>query len=336
MFLSFIVPVYNTAPYLRACLNTLLDQDLPETDYEILCIDDGSSDDSPEILLEYAAEHPNLRVLRQANSGVSAARNNGIDSAVGDYIWFVDSDDLIARNVLSWLRKTAEQESCDRIAFNYYEFQDSFTPEEQAAYEAGTLDAKPRYKDANVVTGILRRQIIAEHGLRFQPSSYGEDCLFAFEFLTHVKKQIVSERSLYYYRIHSHSASTTQTPEANRKRYEAGRTNVRVLQAYLEGKRGPIPNRQHCADLFMSTLWSTIWHISMMPRKQAKAALGELKREGLFPRKRPKECTLDRSYMTSRTSLYGKLFDFLYIHQASRLGYRAIRFLNLIRTALKR
>ena len=91
MFLSFIVPVYNTEQYLLECLDSLLLQDLPLTDYEIICIDDGSTDHSADILRKYCeAKRTNIKVITQQNAGVSASRNQGLNNAKGDYVWFVD------------------------------------------------------------------------------------------------------------------------------------------------------------------------------------------------------------------------------------------------------
>jgi len=90
---SVIVPVYNAQLFLRACLDSLLRQEL--TSYEILCINDGSTDASGEILNEYACKYPQVRHIYQENAGVSAARNAGLKAAHGAYIGFVDADDWI-------------------------------------------------------------------------------------------------------------------------------------------------------------------------------------------------------------------------------------------------
>jgi glycosyltransferase involved in cell wall biosynthesis len=91
---SVIIPVYNTAPYLRRCLDSVCGQTL--RDIEIICVNDGSTDGSPEILREYAAQDARVRVIDFAgNKGVSIARNTGMDAARGEYIGFVDSDDYI-------------------------------------------------------------------------------------------------------------------------------------------------------------------------------------------------------------------------------------------------
>lgn len=91
-FFSIIIPVYNVAPYLRECLDSVLAQTF--TDWEAICVDDGSTDGSGAILDEYAAKDSRFRVFHQPNAGVSAARNRGLDEAKGEWICFLDADDL--------------------------------------------------------------------------------------------------------------------------------------------------------------------------------------------------------------------------------------------------
>jgi len=131
--LSFIIPVYNVAPYLRKCVDSLLAQDYD--DYEIILVDDGSTDDSPQICDEYAASSLSaagtspfseadhsiipIRVIHQANAGLSAARNAGIKCAEGKYLCFVDSDDYWEENVLGGLMAQVERENLDVLRFDY-------------------------------------------------------------------------------------------------------------------------------------------------------------------------------------------------------------------------
>ena len=119
MRLSFIVPVYNVAPYLRKCVDSLLAQDIPSSEYEIILVDDGSPDECPQICDEYAVAHSNIRVIHQENGGLSAARNVGIKEVKGEYICFVDSDDYWEANVLAELLEKVELEDLDVLRFNY-------------------------------------------------------------------------------------------------------------------------------------------------------------------------------------------------------------------------
>jgi glycosyltransferase involved in cell wall biosynthesis len=131
--LSIIVPVYNVAPYLRKCVDSLLAQDI--SDYEIILVDDGSTDESGIICDEYAtsslstagtspfseADHSiiPIRVIHQENGGLSAARNSGVKIANGDYLMFVDSDDYIEPNVLGKLMAQVERDDLDVLRFDY-------------------------------------------------------------------------------------------------------------------------------------------------------------------------------------------------------------------------
>lgn len=117
--LSVIVPIYAVEQYLRKCVDSLLAQDLPSVDYEIILVDDGSPDGCPQICDEYAATHENIRVIHQKNGGLSAARNTGINAANGEYVCFVDSDDYWEPNVLKALMAQIERENLDVLRFDY-------------------------------------------------------------------------------------------------------------------------------------------------------------------------------------------------------------------------
>ena len=99
-FFTIIIPVYNVAPYLRECLDSVRGQSF--ADWECICVDDGSTDDSGAILDEYAESDRRFQILHQINAGVSAARNAALDIAKGKWIWFVDGDDAIHRHALEW------------------------------------------------------------------------------------------------------------------------------------------------------------------------------------------------------------------------------------------
>ena len=131
MKLSIIVPIYNVAPYLRKCVDSLLAQDI--SDYEIILVDDGSPDECPQICDQYARQYSNIKVVHQTNVGLSAARNSGIAVAQGDYIFFVDSDDYIQPNVLGELFAQIERDNLDVLRFRYQNVRENgeaFVPHE--------------------------------------------------------------------------------------------------------------------------------------------------------------------------------------------------------------
>ena len=115
--LSIIVPIYNVEAYLRKCVDSVLNQDYE--DYEIILVDDGSTDACPQICEEYAANNAHIRVIHQPNAGLSAARNTGSRASRGEYIMFVDSDDYIEPNVLGVLMAQVERDNLDVLRFDY-------------------------------------------------------------------------------------------------------------------------------------------------------------------------------------------------------------------------
>lgn len=119
MILSIIVPIYNVEHYLPKCIDSLLNQDLPVNEYEIILVDDGSSDRCGAICDEYASKYGHIRVIHRENGGLSAARNSGIEIAHGKYIQFVDSDDYLESNVLNALVEKMEEDNLDVLRFNY-------------------------------------------------------------------------------------------------------------------------------------------------------------------------------------------------------------------------
>lgn len=117
--LSIIVPIYGVEQYLRKCVDSLLNQDIPSSEYEIILVDDGGHDKCPLICDSYAAKCENVRVVHRKNGGLSAARNSGIEVAHGDYVMFVDSDDYIEPNVLGKLMEQVERGDLDVLRYNY-------------------------------------------------------------------------------------------------------------------------------------------------------------------------------------------------------------------------
>ncbi|WP_159020231.1 glycosyltransferase [Algibacter sp. L3A6] len=117
MKLSIIVPVYNVQDYLKKCLDSLFNQDIETNEYEVITVNDGSTDNSLIILKELKDIYPSIKIFTQKNQGLSGARNTGIEKASGDYILFVDSDDYILKNSLKLIVDIAEERNLDILEF---------------------------------------------------------------------------------------------------------------------------------------------------------------------------------------------------------------------------
>lgn len=319
MFLSFIVPVYNAEQYLAECLQSLLEQDIPKEDYEILCVNDGSKDNSLKILREFEGRYANVVVIDKQNSGVATARNIGLDAAQGEYVWFVDADDFLKANMLSALRGKALETNCDLLTVGGYLFTDAFTEMERAAFSQKKLPINVPWYDAVVWRNVFRRGFLQEHGLcfRYPDLTNGEDGLFMYEVTLFSPKRAEIEEVLYFYREHSGSAETAVSLENRRKKLRSYIRITKILQEYYQSGR----TDARTVNKLMSFLWFSLYEIAHLPIKESRNALYELKQAGLFPYQRPPQCTLTRSYMTSRTDFLGKAVDKVYLNLHTRWGF---------------
>ena len=220
--LSIIVPVYNAERWLRRCVDSLLNQDLPREDYEIILVDDGSADGSALICDEYQATNVGLvRVIHQPNSGVSMARNAALDAAVGDYVMFVDADDYIERNCL---KEVVEKARCSNLDILFYRHRviteqserivDSvplgITAEDISTGECYMLNGG---NTGSIWRGLYRRDVIEKLKLRFYPNITHQDVLFNFQILPFVERIAFSDVLVYNYVYEGESLTRTKSVE---------------------------------------------------------------------------------------------------------------------------
>ena len=319
MFLSIIVPVYNAQHYLQECLHSLLTQDIPETDYEVICINDGSTDDSSKILAQFAAEHSNLLIIDQENSGVVTARNVGLSHARGDYIWFVDADDLIAVNVLARLRGVIAEADCDRLVVDGYQFEQVLTSQQQALARQGNLPDNVPGPDAVVWRSLIRRSFLLRHGVNFRHPelTHGEDGQFMYELSMESPQCLEIGDTVYFYRIRPGSAETADSAQAQARKL---RSHIAVSSIMLDCYQS---NKSHTgtANRLMNVLWNCLYDAARLPLRDTRRVLSTLKHCGLFPFRRPKSCTLTHSYVVSGDGFVEKVFDWAYTHMHTRPGF---------------
>ena len=205
---SIIVPVYNVERYLRQCLDSVRAQTL--SDFEAILVDDGSTDGSGLIAQEYAARDSRFRVISQENAGLSAARNAGLDSAAGEYVAFLDSDDWIEPDMMAKTVAAADRTGAQIVIFDYWLYHDTTgklgTYRDQEIYArldgtAFTLEERPEMAQfIGVWDRIFRRDFIEEHGFRYPVGRIYEDVTFCVETEVAAKRIALLADHLYYYR----------------------------------------------------------------------------------------------------------------------------------------
>lgn len=221
--ISLIIPVYNNEIWLPACLNSLLSQTLREI--EILCIDDGSTDSSHDILEQYAQKDTRIVIFTQPNAGASSARNKGLEMAKGQYIGFVDSDDLIHPAFCEKLWNMAENAKADMV---FCDFTISGGMEKNFPIDTPSSSAPPEVFEGIptlfsrfpivIWNRIIRRSLLSRYQIHFDCElSYAED--FCFHYMTMPFCALLAHvhEKLYYYR--QRSGSLMHSRELYRENY---------------------------------------------------------------------------------------------------------------------
>lgn len=208
---SVIVPVYNIETYLNTCVDSILAQSYPF--FELLLIDDGSSDASPEICDRYAESDQRVIVIHKQNAGPSAARNTGIEKAKGDFIVFVDSDDLIQEQMLEKMVYAVTKYQTDLAMCGYERFRNDWEQKfrispyslviMQSILELASVYLKPATNmfGVSIWAKLYRTKIIRDNHIRFREDiNYEEDCLFNLDYFRHVTTTAVLRDYFYFYR----------------------------------------------------------------------------------------------------------------------------------------
>ena len=222
--ISVIIPVYNVEKYLRECLDSVLAQTY--ANFEVILVDDGSTDSSGAICDEYAARDDRFRVIHKENGGLSVARNTGMADAKGEFVYFLDSDDLIEPDALESLISSIEHAKADFVFFEAESFRDDGCAAKQGYLrdrDHGTLDGMAAFESlamdkdfkSAVPTYFWKKRFLAENKLSFYPGILYEDLLFSFE--AFCKAQTVSHchRTLYKRRIREGSIVTSKPGKKN-------------------------------------------------------------------------------------------------------------------------
>lgn len=203
MKLSIIIPVYNVAPYIAKCLESVYLQDVDKGDYEIIIVNDGSTDNSLSIVRKTIADWENVKLINQANGGLSCARNSGLDCAIGDYVWFIDSDDWIESDSLRRILGQLNDLDIMMLEFSNVihsvKYPNSYRIEHSGVLYKGIDILKQRNPQCAVQFYILNRAFLNLHHLKFKVGIYHEDSLFTPIALYYAQKIVFDDIPVYCY-----------------------------------------------------------------------------------------------------------------------------------------
>ncbi len=210
--ISVIVPIYNGEQFIQKCIDSVLSQTFG--DLELIIVDDGSTDNCPQICDEYAKKDSRVIVIHGTNKGVSVARNIGLAAASGKYVAFCDGDDYFKENLLERTYKTAVEQQSDVVSFNLQRMskEDTLIEEGSKEPEIIDLDEETRFdmlykvvtwqtKGWQACRSIFKRQIIEDHHIQFCDTcgNFAEDLGFTLEYLLYATRIIFIDEYLYYY-----------------------------------------------------------------------------------------------------------------------------------------
>lgn len=312
--LSIIVPIYGVEKYLRKCVDSLLAQDMPSSEYEVILVDDGSPDGCPQICDSYATEHENIRVIHRKNGGLSAARNSGIDVAKGKYIMFVDSDDYIESNVLGGLMAQVVREQLDVLRFNYRnvnEHYEEFHPNKDSKRDvdfSGSVVDGELFLNERLGPGcyawqfIIKRSLLVKNeGIKelkseclFTPGIYFEDTEWTPRMLLRAKRVASTPMVVYNYLWRSGSITLPTDPIKRKKVLEDKIKLIRGFQEQSKFVKDPI----WFIWMTSSTAMGVLGMLAKMSSAERKPYLQELKSLRVFPLMTKKEKMLSHRIKT--------------------------------------
>lgn len=294
--ISIIIPVYNVEAYLPKCLDSVLSQTF--TDFEVICVNDGSPDHVSDILEEYANKDSRLVVISQENFGASVARNNALDRATGDYIMFVDADDWIDKETCEIAYQAATEHNADVVLWDYVrEFAQASKPKnifdndklfdrEAAQIIYGRMIglykeelSAPENADAlcTIWGKLYRRNLISNYGIRFydiRKIDTFEDGLFNLDVFAYVNKAVYLHKHLSHYRKTNEGSVTSKYKADLQKKHEH-------LHAYLQS----YITKHHLQEQYQTRLQNRIalelvgygLNILKLPKDRVKAVRSILK-----------------------------------------------------------
>ena len=327
IILSIIVPIYNVEEYLGECLDSLVIQDIPHDEYEIICVDDGSTDKSGKILDLYAEKYTNIVVVHKENGGVSSARNYGIDIAKGKYIWFVDSDDLIKENCLATIKSKIIEDKYDTIRILIYSFNHG---DNNLSLNNVSPDMCQRGIKNFSVTYILKREHIIKNAIYLDTKiAYAEDAIFMLQLAPFLKESTtIKDAVVYFYRQRPGSAMSYNL----NKKIKSRINGALACDEIINGERvGDIEGAYSFKYISIVKIMEMAVKLSRTERNEI---VKELRNKKLFPLKYSSKYTTN--FRKTKTNFTQKVIKVLCDYSYTRTGYFLLCCFVDIKSLLKR
>lgn len=214
--LSILVPIYNVEKYLKECLDSIINQTLE--DIEVICINDGSTDSCAEILEEYSAKDKRIKVINKENSGYGASMNIGLNTATGEYIGIVESDDFVKKTMYEDLYNIATKNKADIVKSDYFYYTTNNNQKRKAgkiskfrANKIITVKSYPQLlkMQPSIWSAIYKRDFLNNHNIRFleTPGASYQDTSFSFKVLALAKSIVLTNKAYLCYRQDNENSS---------------------------------------------------------------------------------------------------------------------------------
>lgn len=275
--LSIIIPLYNCEKYIKQCLDTIFRQEMNESDFEVIVIDDGSKDSGYSLAFEYAKRHQNILVVKQENQGVACARNNALEKATGDYVTFVDADDMLVSGSLRTLLKIAVENKADIVKASHKEVSEDAVCEDfssghdncstQVMTGEEAIVNVTRMKEGYCWGYLISRKLITDNRLSFPPKvAFMEDWAFITQAILKSRTFVNADVLLYLYRRNSSSCMANVTTE----KMLLGCQAIDIVANLTKDTSGDVRKKLSdnvCVNINI-VLWFTIHYRSIFRRKK--------------------------------------------------------------------
>jgi glycosyltransferase involved in cell wall biosynthesis len=229
MILSIVVAAYNVENSIQKCLLSCLEQDIPIIDYEIIVINDGSKDNTQQIVESLSSKIPNLKLINKKNGGLGTARNAGIQNSSGEFIWMIDGDDYIEENILSQILSKIKINDLDALSLNYNIVDDNYTITIPCANElklkkevlSGPKFYKDNYEKSYTWFYIFKKSLFKNSNILFKERINMQDSEILPKLMFHIQRISFLEKACYFYVQHPDSFTNSNSGEKRFKYFES-------------------------------------------------------------------------------------------------------------------